>query len=146
MPPKPTKGRTSPTVELAACTRGFHGLVPPVRESGGSDGVNLHALVLLAGVLPVLVFENSELTETLPQPSVAGIEQSQLLEVGHDLGEQHLAELALHRRVEHDLAGRLHRDSGPLPDLLGQEPVAHPHGGLVAELLALANLVRAQIL
>src|SRR5579875_1412748 len=58
-----------------------------------SGPLELQALVLGAGVLPVLVLQHPELPELLAQPPVTGVEQAQLLQVGNDLGEQHPAEL-----------------------------------------------------
>ena len=80
-----------------------------------SRGLELHALVLGAGVLPVLELEDAELAELGAQPAVAGVEQPELLEVGDDLGEQHLAELGLDGRVEHDLGALLDRQAVPTP-------------------------------
>src|SRR5436853_5155681 len=59
--------------------------------------------VLLAGVDPVLELDHAELGEAVAQPAVAGVEQSELLAVGHDLREQEGMEdravgRALHRR------------------------------------------------
>ncbi len=71
----------------------------PGRPAAISRLVELHALVLGAGVLPRLVLEHPEFAELLPQPAVAGVQQAQLLQVGDDLGEQHLAELELQRVV-----------------------------------------------
>ena len=47
-------------------------------------------------------------------------------------------------RIERDASFAV--DAHALPDLLLQEPVAHPHGGLERELLALAHLGVGQLL
>src|SRR5438552_4047471 len=56
--------------------------------------------VLLARVDPVLELDDTELGEALPQPSAVAVEQTELLAVRHDLGEQdvleHLAALVGH--------------------------------------------------
>src|SRR5437879_4551549 len=80
----------------------------------------------------------AELTEPAPQPRVTHVEEAELREVGDDLRQQDLAELALPRRVEHHLAALLDRQPRPLPDLLAQEAVTHADRRLVAELLPLA--------
>src|SRR5207237_7365969 len=41
-----------------------------------------------AGIDPVLELDDAQLGELLPQPTVAGVEDPELLAVGHDLGEQ----------------------------------------------------------
>ncbi len=41
--------------------------------------------VLVAGVCPVFVFDDADLGPLLTEPAIAGIEQTELLAVGHDL-------------------------------------------------------------
>src|SRR2546429_6965741 len=96
--------------------------------------------VLFAGVGPVLELDHAQLGEALPQPAVTGIEQTELLTVGHDLRDQHRLEHLALRRLHHDVDRVLDVDAKVVPHLLLEEPVAHAHGGLERELLALADL------
>src|SRR5215218_264602 len=57
--------------------------------------------VLLARVDPVLELDHAELLEAMPEPAVGGVEEAELLAVGHDLREQH--------RLEERAVGRVQR-------------------------------------
>ena len=94
----------------------------------------------LGGVLPVLVLDDPHLLEALAQPSVAEVEQAQLLAVGDDLGEQ---------QVLHALLGLLAgqqgldlgvRDPETGPEFRVQGASPHHVAGLVGELLAYPEL------
>src|SRR5437764_13267546 len=102
--------------------------------------------VLLAGVCPVLELDHAQLGEPLTQPAVAGVEQAELLAVGHDLREQHRLEHLAVRRLHHEVDGVLYVDTEVLEHLLLEEPVTHAHGGLERELLALTDLRATQLL
>src|ERR687898_2724597 len=60
--------------------------------------------VLLTSVGPVLELDDPELLEPAAQPASRGVEQAQLLAVGHDLAEQQL--------LEHVLLGRDRQQRG----------------------------------
>src|ERR1700722_17696644 len=65
-------------------------------RKSGSDRLalrrGLEAVVLLAGVGPVLEGDDTEVGEAVPQPTVGGVEQTELLAVRHDLREQQALE------------------------------------------------------
>ena len=111
---------------------------PPPPFSRRSALGELEHRVLLAGVGVVLERDDAQLGELRAEPAAVGVEQAELLAVGHDLREQQLLEHLLLRRVHHERHG-LHRHAHAVPDLLLQEPVAHPHGRLERELLALGS-------
>ena len=58
---------------------------PSDRAVGGD---HVEERVLLAGVHRVLVLDDADLGEAFPEPTVAGVEQPELLAVRDDLGEQ----------------------------------------------------------
>src|SRR4051812_25083851 len=116
------------------------------RGAVGRHGVQLD--VLLGGVDPVLVLDDADLLELGTQPTVAGIEQAELLDVGHDLREEHGLEHLLPRvRVlGHPLDDDLRVLPQPLPDLRREEAVAQGERGFEGELLTFADLVAVQSL
>src|SRR5690606_449651 len=83
----PAPGRAT---ARAAVRRGPSPALGGRRPSAGG----LQRLVLAAGVLPVLELDDAHLGELLAEPAVAGVQQAELLAVGHDLREQHLLEHA----------------------------------------------------
>src|SRR4029453_12749410 len=105
----------------------------------------LQRVVLLARVLPVLELDDAHLGELGAQPALTRVQQPQLLAVGDDLGEQHLLEHPPPLVLEHQRQDFGGLDPHALPDLLLEEPVTHPDGGLEGELLALAQLGVAEL-
>ena len=87
----------------------------------------------------------SSVKRSRSQPSPASSRPS-FLQFGHDLREQHRLEDRAVGRPLHHLDRFLHVDAHALPRLLLEEPVAHAHGGLERELLALADLGVRQLL
>ena len=111
-------------------------------KSWRSFATSSSAVVLLAGVGPVLELDHADLGEALAQPAAGRVEQAELLAVRHDLREQ--------QRLEHLLRGRVHRvhravhglgiDAHPLPHLGVREAALQPLRDVERELLALAHL------
>ena len=79
--------------------------------------IQIHSGELGTHVFQVLVLEDTHLTKSVAQPSVAEIEEAELLYAGHDLGKQGPAELDLCRIAFHNLHAFLHPQSKGLPDL-----------------------------
>src|SRR5262245_60439152 len=119
---------------------------PRERSSSAPSGADGKGGVLLAGVRPVLELDDAELGEAGAQPSVARVEEPELLAVGHDLGEQHRLEDRSVGRLLHRLHRLLHVDTEPLPRLLLHEPVSHADRGLERELLTLPDLGPGELL
>src|SRR5579862_8746279 len=111
---------------------------PPGLPSGtkaSAVGQREH-LVLLAGVGQILELDAAQLGELLAEPAVAGIEQAELLAVGHDLGEEHGLEGGAVGRLQNELDGVFDRHAHPVEDLLLEEAVPHPYRRLEGEFLA----------
>ena len=152
--PKPRVTAPDRVSEDDGCPCTAPATCPPATLSAGASGVQAggellaqgEGGVLLAGVGPVLELDDADLGEALAQPAVVGVEQAELLAVGHDLGEQHLLERILELVAAHALDD-LGFGSTPMRShtSLLQEAVAHAHGGLEGELLALAQLGVGQL-
>ena len=76
----------------------------------------------------------------MAQPLVVAIEQTQLLAVRHDLAEQHRLEHHAGWIGKRDWNNVAHVHAHALPHFLLHETVAHAHGGLECELLAVLHL------
>src|SRR5579884_586452 len=107
--------------------------------SGGDGGLSggLEAVVLLARVGPVLERDHAQLRELRPQPAVGAVEQPELLAIGDDLREEHGLEHLSLRHLQQQRRDDPGVDAHAVPHLLLEEAVAHAHGGLEGELLAL---------
>ena len=102
--------------------------------------------VLLAGVDPVLELDHAELGELLrSQPSPASSRPS-FLQFGTIFENSIDWNIDAALVLDHEAHRLLHVDAHLLPHLLLQEAVAHADRGLERELLALADLLRVELL
>src|SRR6516164_2604322 len=103
-------------------------------------------ILVLGGVGQVLECDGAHFGELLTEPAVGRVEQTELLQVGHDLGEeQDLEVVALGSRL-HDLHDVGDGDLHALPHLLHGHAVLHTDRGLEGELLPLAQLRCTELL
>jgi hypothetical protein len=102
--------------------------------------------VFLFSIGMILESDNSEFSELHAQPTVTGIQKSELLAVRDDLGEEHLLEELLARIMHDHMDCFLDWNTHAIPNLLLQETIPHPHSRLERELLALAQFGLCEIL